>query len=84
MRVIERTTRFQKDYKCEAKGRHSKTLDQDLLTLFKLLISDQPLPLQYRDHSLSGEWADHQDCHLKPDDKRLQLVRLGSHSELGF
>ena len=40
-----------------------------------------------------GEWKDHRDCHIKPDllliyrkpDARsLELVRLGSHSELGF
>ncbi|MCW5584238.1 MAG: type II toxin-antitoxin system mRNA interferase toxin, RelE/StbE family, partial [Gammaproteobacteria bacterium] len=39
------------------------------------------------------EWADHRDCHIKPDlvliyrkpdDDTLELVRLGSHSELGL
>jgi mRNA interferase YafQ len=48
---------------------------------------------KYRDHALSGDWKDHRDCHVKPDlvliyrkpdADRLQLVRLGSHSELGF
>jgi len=38
-----------------------------------------------------GEWADHRECHLRPDllliyrkpnPETLQLVRLGSHSEL--
>jgi mRNA interferase YafQ len=51
------------------------------------------LPERNRDHSLSGEWRDHRDCHLKPDliliyripdDETLQLVRLGSHSDLGL
>ncbi|MGI9420814.1 MAG: type II toxin-antitoxin system mRNA interferase toxin, RelE/StbE family, partial [Geminicoccaceae bacterium] len=28
---------------------------------------------------LTGDWADHRDCHIKPD-----LVRLGSHSELSL
>jgi addiction module RelE/StbE family toxin len=41
----------------------------------------------------TGDWKDHRDCHIKPDllliyrkpDTRvLQLVRLGSHSELGL
>ena len=45
------------------------------------------------DHALSGEWADHRDCHVKPDlvliyqkpdAGTLRLVRLGSHAELGF
>jgi mRNA interferase YafQ len=38
-----------------------------------------------------GDWRDHRECHLKsdllliyrkPDTEVLQLVRLGSHSEL--
>lgn len=48
---------------------------------------------RHRDHALTGEWKDHRDCHVKPDlvliyrkpdDATLQLVRLGSHSELGL
>jgi len=40
-----------------------------------------------------GEWTDHRDCHIKPDliliyrkpdDEHLDLVRLGSHSQLGL
>jgi mRNA interferase YafQ len=52
---------------------------------------DRSLPPANRDHDLTGEWKDHRECHLrpalllicrKPDADRLQLVRLGSHSEL--
>jgi mRNA interferase YafQ len=51
------------------------------------------LPRRYFDHPLGGEWNDHRDCHIrpdliliyrKPDDQSLDLVRLGSHSELGL
>ena len=93
MRTIERTTRFKRDYKREAKGRHRKSLDTDLLTAIKLLAEDAPLPASYRDHSLTGDWQDHRDCHIKPDliliyrkpdPDTLQLVRLGSHSELSL
>jgi mRNA interferase YafQ len=47
----------------------------------------------YRDHVLAGNWQDHRDCHIKPDlvliyrkpdPQTLQLVRLGSHSELSL
>jgi len=47
------------------------------------------LPERLRDHSLTGEWADHRDCHIKPDlvliyrvpdADTFQLVRIGSHS----
>jgi len=33
---------------------------------------------------LINDWKDHRDCHIKPDDETLKLVRLGSHSELGL
>jgi len=58
-----------------------------------LLAAEMALPARYFDHRLSGEWSDHRDCHIKPDlvliyrkpdDASLELVRLGSHSELGM
>lgn len=93
MRTIRRTSRFKRDYKREAKGRHRATLDQDLRAVLSLLIADAPLPERYRDHALAGEWKDHRDCHIKPDlvliyrkpdAESLDLVRLGSHSELSL
>ena len=93
MRAIKYTRRFKRDYRREQSGRHSKTLDADLLAVVNLLAVDAPLPHRNFDHSLSGEWGDHRDCHIKPDlvliyrkpdDESLELVRLGSHSELGF
>ena len=93
MRTISRTSRFKKDYKREARGQHRATLDADLLAIVSLLAEDTPLPEKLRDHQLAGEWADHRDCHIKPDlvlvyrvpdAERLELVRLGSHSELSL
>ncbi|MES9901790.1 MAG: type II toxin-antitoxin system YafQ family toxin [Sedimenticola sp.] len=93
MRTIKRTGAFKRDYKREKKGRHRKTLDTDLSKTLALLIADQPLPERYHDHSLVGEWKDHRNCHIKPDliliyrkmqDDALDLVRIGSHSELGL
>ena len=93
MRTIRRTSRFKKDYKREARGRHRKTLDADLKEVLLLLVADHILPEKYRDHALTGDWADHRDCHIKPDlvliyrkpdDGVLDLVRLGSHSELSL
>lgn len=93
MRTIERTGQFKRDYKREMKGQHRKVLDGLLLDVLRALVSDQPLPAKNRDHALIGDWADHRDCHLKPDlvliyrlpdAETLQLVRLGSHSELGL
>ncbi|MGA3263078.1 MAG: type II toxin-antitoxin system YafQ family toxin [Terracidiphilus sp.] len=93
MRTIKRTSRFKKDYKREAKGQYRATLDADLLAAVSLLAADSPLPEKFRDHQLTGEWTDHRDCHIKPDlvliyrvpdAERLELVRLGSHSELSL
>lgn len=93
MRTIRRTARFKKDYKREARGRYRATLDSDLVAVVTLLAADAPLPDRHRDHALTGDWADHRDCHVrpdlmliyrKPDEEMLDLVRLGSHSELSL
>jgi mRNA interferase YafQ len=93
MRKIENTGQFKRDYKREAKGIHKKTLASDLETVLKLLSANKNLPGKYFDHPLVGEWKDHRDCHIKPDlvliyripdENTLQLVRLGSHSQLGI
>ena len=93
MRTIERTSQFKRDYKRESRGRHRATLDASVAPLVETLANDQSLEPRCHDHALSGEWADHRDCHVrpdlvliyqKPDAATLRLVRLGSHSELGF
>ena len=84
MRRIERTAQFKRDYKRKAKGPHQGALANAFVAIVKRLANDQPL---------AGRWKDHRNCHVKPDlvliyrkpdDTVLQLVRLGSHSELGL
>ena len=93
MRTIERTIQFKKDYKREAKGQHRASLAQDFLGIVNALANDRPLAERHHDHALAGEWKDYRDCHVKPDliliyrkpdEKGLQLVRLGSHAELSL
>ena len=93
MRTIEYTKKFKRDYKRESKGVYKKTLAIDLKLIIQLLEKDVVLPANYYDHALIGDWKDHRDCHIKPDlvliyrkpDKTtLQLVRIGSHSQLGI
>jgi mRNA interferase YafQ len=91
MRRIERTNAFRRDFKREKRGQHRRDLADLLVFALSLLAEDKALPEKNRDHALAGEWCDHRECHLKPDllliyrkedAEVLQLVRLGSHSEL--
>ena len=87
MRRIERTNQFKRDFKKFAE------LTPALIEVIYKLLNDLPLPQKYCDHALSGDWVDYRDCHIQPDlvliyrlpePTTLQLVRLGSHSELGL
>ena len=87
MRRIEPTNAFKR----EAKGKYRSALTNDFAHVVRALATDEPLEVRYRDHPLTGEWNDHRDCPIKPDlvliyrkadPDTLQLVRLGSHSEL--
>jgi len=91
MRIPEFTSRFNRDYKRESKGRYRTTLEADLRPVIAALLADRPLAEHYRDHAMIGNWKDHRDCHIKPDlvliyqkvgADFLRLARLGSHAEL--
>lgn len=93
MRTVRYTNRFKRDYRRENAGHHGKKLDDLLMEVVNMLAADQSLPRRNFDHALTGEWSDHRDCHVRPDliliyrrpdDTSLELVRLGSHSELGL
>jgi mRNA interferase YafQ len=96
MRTIRYTNQFKRDYRREKSGKSSaygKKVDDALMETVMLLAVDTPLPASKHDHPLAGEWKDHRDCHIrpdlvliyrKPDANNLDLVRLGSHRELGL
>ncbi len=93
MRAVRYTNRFKRDYRREKSGPFGKKLDTLLMEVVDLLAVDAALPRRNFDHALAGEWSDHRDCHIRPDlvliyrnpnDHDLDLVRLGSHSELGL
>jgi mRNA interferase YafQ len=86
MRTIAITNQFKRDHK----KLHLETIDPAWIEVISKLVTDELLPEKYCDHQLTGNWKDHRDCHIKPDlvliyrkyENELQLVRLGSHSEL--
>ena len=93
MRTIKQTTTFKRDLKRESKGLHRAYLSENFVAAVQALANDQPLADKFHDHALLNKWQGYRDCHIrpdlvliyrKPDDETLQLVRLGSHSELGL
>ena len=85
--TIRQSTRFRRDVK------HLKRQGKDLSrleTVIKILVAQEPLAEQHRDHALVGNWKDFRECHIQPDwlliyrteDEQLQLARTGNHAEL--
>ncbi len=86
---VEWTTQFKKDYKLAMKrGRNVELLDDAI----RMLANEIPLPQNYCDHALSGNFKGFRECHIEPDwllvyavrknVLTLTLFRTGSHSDL--
>lgn len=92
MLTIEWTNQFKRDFKREIKGKYRLVIQNNLPLIVDKLADNQELEVKYRDHTMTGNWVDCRDCHIKPDliliyrkyDEVLQLIRLGTHSELGI
>jgi mRNA interferase YafQ len=93
MRTIKRGARFKRDMKRERNRLRERGLIEEFLAIIANLAEGIVLDAKYLDHPLTGDWIDHRDCHIRPDlvliyrkegNGILQLVRLGSHSELGL
>ncbi len=64
MYKIVYTNRMKKDVKLMKK--RGKDLNKLVNVLF-LLSTGNPLPIQYRDHQLTGNLHDFRECHIEPD-----------------
>jgi mRNA interferase YafQ len=91
MRTTDRSTAFRRDFKKARRDPRHRDLQEVMDLVLACLVSDSPLPERCRDHKLVGPWSGYRDCHVKPDlvlvyrkvgDNLLELVRLGTHSEL--
>ena len=89
MRELYLTNRFEKDLKRIKK----RNIDiEPLKKVIEMLLMDEKLPEQYRDHGLSGEYIGVRECHIRPDwlllyelsgDKLVLILnRTGSHSDI--
>lgn len=89
MLKIQYHSKFKKDYKKIIKRGYSQ---EDFKTVLNILVSGNPLPEKYRDHTLSGNYIGFRECHINPDwlliykvDNdilTLTLIRTGTHGDL--
>jgi mRNA interferase YafQ len=89
VRTFSRTSQFKKDVKRADK--RGKDMAQ-LKAVLELLIEGEPLPLEFKDHPLRGNFAGSRDCHIEPDwvliytltekDTHIRFERTGTHSDL--
>ena len=91
-RKVVISTKFKRDLEI---ARKSKTFKVEVFEeVLEKLISDIPLDEKFKDHWLQGKMKKYRDCHIHPDWvliyaktdlnelKILELVRLGSHSNV--
>ncbi len=78
---------FNKDLK---KAQLNPTNTAKLFMYISLLLYEEELPPTSRDHALSGEYQDTKEFHISGDllviyrveEQTLQLLRIGTHSQL--
>jgi len=83
------STKFKKDIKLCQKRNYDF---QELKVVLEALEKNGKLPAKYKPHTLSGNYKNHWECHIKPDWlliwlqnddlKELVLIRTGAHSDL--
>lgn len=85
--AIKRHKQFSKDFS------HTKMSEKHFgkfIVYVAKLIQSEPLPPEALDHALEGNWSGFREFHISGDflviytidDQTLNLIRLGSHSEL--
>ena len=88
MKQFKTSTQYRKDLKRYKNKPAKLEALKEVLTLLKY---EQPIPAEYSPHMLSGNYKGCMECHVGSDflliwiDEQsdiIELVRLGSHSEL--
>ncbi|MDH2999678.1 addiction module toxin RelE [Chelonobacter oris] len=80
---------FKKDAKRYKNDKQAKAVITEVI---KLLATGEPLPPEYKEHSLIGNYVGYLECHGRPDllliyqrdvvNQVIKLYRVGSHSQL--
>ena len=84
---LKHSTRFKKDLKVCQKRHYDMNLLQQVINVLAVPAALQP---QNKDHSLTGSYIPHRECHIQPDwlliyyqtDTELYLYRTGTHADL--
>lgn len=86
---VKPTTQFKKDYKAAIKRNCDMEHLQKVITK---LANGEKLDDKYYDHTLTGQWKGHRECHIEPDWLLIYLIkkdvlvltlaRTGTHSDL--
>lgn len=80
---------FLKDWeRLTRSGRYDMNRLKEAMLL--LVANDLPLGPEWKDHPLTGDWADHRECHIGGDflliyqieGNFINFVRAGTHSDL--
>lgn len=88
MKILRYSTQYKKDFK---KYRNQPKKLQKLLEVLKLLENEDVLPPELKAHMLKGDLKGCMECHIEGDflliwfdenNEIIELLRLGSHSEL--
>ena len=88
MKRIFLSKQYKKDFK---RYLHQPRKLAELGVIVEMLIREQPIPARYKPHMLQGEYKGCMECHIQGDslliwidevNDIIELVRLGSHSEL--
>ena len=88
MKKLQPTTQYKNDYK---RIRNNAQKVNGLKEILKKLMNEEPIPAEYLPHKLTGNYKGCMECHIQNDflliwideeNDIIELVRLGSHSEL--
>lgn len=92
-RASDYTKQFLRDWqRLSHSGRYDMNRLKEAMTL--LIANNGPLPAEWRDHSLAGDWEGHRECHIGGDFLLIYtkddlgkhglvvFVRSGTHAEL--
>lgn len=93
LREVDYSKSFITDWRrLSESGRYDMNLLKQVMLL--LVAADEPLPAEYKDHPLKGQWEGFRECHIGGDfllvykittrgkQEKVGFTRAGTHSEL--